>query len=317
MSSGLAIAAEINTTGGKHAILVRGLTRRFGKVQALHGLDLTISPGSITGFVGNNGAGKTTAMHTLMGFLPPNEGTVSIFGLDPRRDAREIRKRVGFFPERDQPYDWIRLKNLFDVGAATYADWDRSLCEALCRQFDLDLNRRIKQLSRGMVAKAKLIFAFAHHPECLLLDEPTTGLDPSSRHDVLRMIQELMRTRSVTTLFSSHNLDDVAGIATDLIVIHEGKAVFSGDMHNIQSNLALVEVAGWTGDVPHTLSPHLVKSARQPHASLWLLRDRGSQALAEFRQMHDSKQVTVKAPSLVELFLFLTSGALEPQAQDD
>ena len=293
------------------AIAARGLVRRFGKVQALCGLDFTIPPGHVTALVGNNGAGKTTAIHVLMGFLPPNGGGATVLGLDPGRQAREIHKRVGFFPERDEPYGWIRLETLFAMGAAAYPSWDRELCAALCRRFELDPKRRVKQLSKGMVAKTKLIFALAHRPECLLLDEPTGGLDPGSRHDLRMMVQEQSRQRGVTTLFSTHNLDDVPEVATDVIVIHQGRTLLAADVQAIRNRFVLAELVNGPAEAPPSVAELVLRSAVRPPAAIWLIKDRNSPAWAAFKNERGRGRVIEHRLSLPALFHFLTTGWIE------
>lgn len=271
---------------------------------------MTVQPGCITGFVGNNGAGKTTTIHSLLGFLKPHAGSVRVLGLDPRRDAKEIRYRVGFFPERDQPYEWIRLRTLFDMGAAAYPDWDGQLCKRLCQQFGLGLDRKVKQLSKGMVAKTKLIFALSHRPECLILDEPTSGLDPATRHELLEMILQLTAEHAVTTLFSSHNLDDVAGIATDLVVIHQGRTLFSERMDAIKDDVAIVELRGGFADPPGALAESIVKVVRKADVSFWLIRDYRGRVVQHWLQ-RQPPGIRVHRPSLSQVFHFLTRDWVE------
>lgn len=297
-------------TEGHSAIAASGLALSFGKVQALRDLDMTVRYGSITGFVGNNGAGKTTTIHSLLGFIRPRAGSMRVLGLDPRAEALKIRRLTGFFPERDQPYDWMKVHVLFAMGAAAYPSWDRSIPERLCTQFDVDPGKRIKELSKGMVAKAKLIFALAHRPKLLILDEPTSGLDPTARYDLLQMIRQLTAEHGVTTLFSSHNLDDVAEIATDLLVIHEGRSIFTDAMATIRRDICLLEAKDWTGEPPPTLQALIIKSCRQGTTCRWLVRN-GAHASVEALVRAAGGQVRLHKLSLEQTFLFLTRGWIE------
>lgn len=223
------------------AVVIRELVRHFGAVQALRGLSLSIERGSVFGLVGNNGAGKTTAIHTLMGLLPPTGGEVSVLGLDPGRAGQDIRRRVGFFPERDEPYAWLRLRSLLQMGALAYPDWDASCAAEWCERFNLDTRKRFKQMSKGMAAKSKLVAALSHRPELLILDEPTSGLDPGSRQDLIEAIQSLHR-EGVTILFSSHNLDDVERVATHVGLIDQGRCVLHTACEQITERFGRVRV---------------------------------------------------------------------------
>ena len=292
------------------AIDVSGLIRSFGRVEALRGLDMTVQYGSITGFVGNNGAGKTTTIHSLLGFIPPHSGSMRVLGLDPRSNALKIREHIGFFPERDQPYDWMKVRVLFDMGAAAYPAWDRSIPERLCTQFDVDAGKRIKELSKGMVAKTKLIFALAHCPELLILDEPTSGLDPAARYELLQMLRQLTAEQRVTTLFSSHNLDDVAEIATDLVVIHEGRSIYVDRMSAIRSELRLIEAPDWSGDPPPALQALVIKAVQQGGTAYWLVRS-GTPAIVEELVRQNEASFRAHSLSLEGVFLFLTRGWIE------
>ena len=305
------VTQSATATSSPRTIELRDVVRRFGRVEALRGLSFSVAPGRIAGLIGNNGAGKTTAIHTLLGFIPPHEGSVSILGLDPRRDALTIRGRAGFFPERDQPYEWMRIRVLFDIGAAAFPDWDKELCATLTKRFDIDARRRIKDLSKGMVAKAKLVFALSHRPECLLLDEPTSGLDPGSRHDLLTMIRELTTEQGITTLFSSHNLDDVQGIAGDLVIIHEGRTLLSDSMDSIRRELLLVEFKAASLPELPSASMTVLRTSNRDGSIFALIRSQEGHAVDELAGAWQADQWTQHPLTLPALFLFLTSGWVE------
>ncbi len=293
------------------AIETRDLVRRFGKVAALDGLNLRVEQGAAYGLIGNNGAGKTTAIHSLMGFLPPDRGEIRVLGLQPGRDSIRIRQRVGFFSERDAPYDWMRVRTVFKLASLAYAGWDWPLCQKLRERFDIDPRKRIKELSKGMVAKAKLILALSHGAECLVLDEPTSGLDPGSRNDLLALIVELRRDRGITTLFSSHNLDDVADIATQIGILHEGRLVFSARMNLIRDRLGLVQLGTQLPpELPGEVKSQIVCSRSQDGVTQWLIADRDSRGVHNFVDGIGQQNVQWKPLTVKKLFLFLTSPRL-------
>ncbi|MHC4068794.1 MAG: ABC transporter ATP-binding protein [Planctomycetota bacterium] len=292
------------------AIEAREVVLRFGKVKALDGFDLRIKNGSVFGLIGNNGAGKTTAIHSLLGFIPVNSGKISVLGFDPGRGNKEILKHVGFFPEKDEPYDWMRVKALFKVGSNAYRSWDKTICSDLCSTFNIDVRKSIKQLSKGMLAKTKLIFALSHRPDCLILDEPTGGLDPVSRHELLTLIGELTRNQKTTTLISSHNLDDIDDIATDVGVVHEGRMIFSGNMEQIKRNVRIIQISGWHADAPREIGNQIIKLKRKEQITQFLVWDKNSREVIRFLAAFTKGEVEVKEISLKELFVYLTTGEL-------
>jgi ABC-2 type transport system ATP-binding protein len=292
------------------AIEARDLVRRFGKVTALDGLNLQVDHGAAYGLIGNNGAGKTTFIHSLMGFLPPDRGEIRVLGLKPGKDSIRIRQRVGFFSERDAPYDWMRVRTVFKMASLAYRAWDWALCQKFRDRYDIDPRKRMKELSKGMVAKVKLILALSHAPECLILDEPTSGLDPGSRNDLLMLIGELRRERGISTLFSSHNLDDVADIATHIGILHEGRLIFSAPSSVIRDNLRMLEFAVPLPDPPPEVKLQIVCSRSQDGATQWVIANRDDVALKVFIDGIGREKMQERPLTLKKLFLFLTSARL-------
>lgn len=203
-----------------NVIEVQDLEFYYGRNKAVDKLSFSLGRGEILGLIGKNGAGKTTTIHLLLGFLPYRKGRIRVLEFDPKYDNIDILNRCGFFPEQGEPYEWMRVENLFRMGQYSYSNWDRSLCDKLSKQLELDTRKRINDLSKGMLVKAKLIFTLSHRPEILILDEPTNVLDPLSRYDILNFIKSLSIQEGVSVLISSHNLDEIAEIATHICIIN-------------------------------------------------------------------------------------------------
>jgi ABC-2 type transport system ATP-binding protein len=215
-------------------IEVKGLTRKFSKKTALKNVDLTVSRGRVLGLVGENGAGKTTLIKHLMGFLKAQQGTVRVFGIDPVKDPAGALSRIGYLSEdRDLPH-WMRVDELMNYTRAFYPDWDVSYAEELRRIFRLDASAKVKQLSRGQKARAALLTALAFRPPLLLLDEPSSGLDPVVRRDILGAIIRTVADEGRTVLFSSHLLEEVERVADDVAMIHEGEVVMCASLEEIK-----------------------------------------------------------------------------------
>jgi len=219
----------------KAVITVRGLSCRFKKKTALDGVDLDMYAGRVFGLVGENGAGKTTLMKHLLGSLTPQTGEVRVHGIEPTRDPVTVLAKIGYVSEdRDLPR-WMRINELLRYTAAFFPDWDQSYAEAMLDQFGLDPAARVRNISRGELAKAGLLLALAHRPPLLLLDEPSSGLDAVSRREILAVVVRSVAEEGRTVVFSSHLLDEVERVADDVAMIHHGKVVLNDSMDAIKA----------------------------------------------------------------------------------
>jgi ABC-2 type transport system ATP-binding protein len=214
---------------------VAGLSRRFGRIQALDNVNLDVPRGAVFGLVGENGAGKTTLIKHLLGLLKAQTGTVRVLGLDPVIEPVGVLARVGYLSEdRDMP-DWMRTSELLRYLKAFYPGWDDGFAEDLRRQFDLDPRARIKTLSQGQRARLGLLAALAYRPELLILDEPSTGLDPIVRREILAAIIRTIAEEGRTVVFSSHLLDEVERVSDHVALIDRGRIVLSAPLDAIKS----------------------------------------------------------------------------------
>jgi ABC-2 type transport system ATP-binding protein len=226
----------MNTSAAPHAVEITGLSRRFGSKLALNQLSLQVRPGRVFGLVGANGAGKTTLIKHLLGRLKAESGSVRVFGFDPVADPVAVLSRVGYLSEnRDLP-GWMRVDELLRYTEAFYPKWDQTYAEELRRQFGLDPHAKIKTLSRGENAKAGLLIALAYRPELLLLDEPSSGLDPVVRRDILEAIIRTVADEGRTVFFSSHLLEEVERVADDLAMMFNGQVVLAGAVDEVKES---------------------------------------------------------------------------------
>jgi ABC-2 type transport system ATP-binding protein len=191
----------MNPTDASPAVEITGLNRRFGATLALNQVSLQVRRGRVFGLVGANGAGKTTLIKHVLGRLKAQSGVVRVFGLDPVADPVAVLGRIGYLSEnRDLPA-WMRVDELLRYTAAFYPKWDMAYAEELRRQFGLAPRAKIRTLSRGENAKAGLLIALAYRPELLLLDEPSSGLDPVVRRDILEAIIRTVADEGRTVFF--------------------------------------------------------------------------------------------------------------------
>ncbi len=182
---------------------INRLTRRFGNKLALDDLSLVVPRGGVFGLIGGNGAGKTTLLKHMLGLLRAQTGSVAVFGLDPVQQPVGVLGRVGYLSEdRDLP-NYMRVGELMRYSQAFYPTWDEKYAEELRDAFDLDPKTRVCNLSRGQRARAGLLVALAYRPELLILDEPSSGLDPVVRRDILGAIIRTIADEGRTVLFSS------------------------------------------------------------------------------------------------------------------
>ena len=206
-------------------IVAQGLTKSYGRIWALRGLNLEVRHGEIFGFLGPNGAGKTTTIRCLLDLIRPNGGTIRVLGLNPRTDPVAVRARTGYLPGELHMYDNLTVEQALrhlNALRENKADW--SFVQQIARRLDLDLRPHIKYLSKGNKQKVGVAQALMHRPELLLLDEPTAGLDPLVQREVLHLIAEA-KSECATVFFSSHVLSEVQEIAERVAIIRNGVVV--------------------------------------------------------------------------------------------
>jgi len=215
-------------------IQIETLTRRFGPKPALDSVSLTVPRGSVFGLVGANGAGKTTLIKHVLGLLRAETGRVRVFGRDPTVDTAEVLGRIGYLAEDNDLPGWMRVGELLRYMQAFYPKWDEAYARQLRKEFELDLNAQVKYLSKGQRSRAGLLVALAHRPELLVLDEPSSGLDPIVRRDILEAIIRTIAEEGRTVLFSSHLLHEVEREADNVAMIDRGRVVFSATLDDVK-----------------------------------------------------------------------------------
>lgn len=215
-------------------IEISQLTRRFGAMTALAAVSLAIPRGAVHGLVGVNGAGKTTLIKHVLGLLRAESGSVRVFGRDPVADPVGVLSRIGYLSEHNDLPGWMRVDELLRYSRAFYPAWDDGYAEQLRRAFALDGAARIKNLSKGQKARAGLLIALAFRPELLVLDEPSSGLDPIVRRDILAAVIRTIAEEGRTVLFSSHLLEEVEQVADHVTMIDQGIVVVSDSLRSLR-----------------------------------------------------------------------------------
>ena len=211
------------------------LTKNYGKVQAVRELSLSVPSGSISGFLGQNGAGKSSTIKMLLGMMRPTSGSGRIFDLkiDKPDESIEIRKRAAFVSEDKRLYDYMTVEQIIHFTRSFFPRWRTDLEQRLLREFGLPLDRRIKKLSKGMRTQTALLLAFCRGAELLILDEPTEGLDPVNIEIVLELLVGFA-AEGTTVFFSSHQIAEVEQIADHVFIIDRGHLLVDAPLDDMK-----------------------------------------------------------------------------------
>ena len=215
-------------------IEITELTRRFDSRTALDSVSLSMPRGAVYGLVGANGAGKTTLIKHILGLLRAQTGSVRVFGLDPVADPVGVLSRIGYLSEENDLPGWMTVDELVRYSRAFRPTWDDAYAEELRQAFALDPAARIRNMSKGQKARAGLLVALAYRPDLLVLDEPSSGLDPIVRRDILGAIIRTIAHDGRTVLFSSHLLEEVEQVADHVTMINKGRIVLSAPLEDIR-----------------------------------------------------------------------------------
>ena len=211
------------------------LTKYYGKSRGVIDVNLEVNKGEIFGFIGPNGSGKSTTIRTLLNLIFPTKGEAKIFGMDCIKDSKTIRKDIGYLPSEVNYYDDMKVKDLLEYSGKFYTgDYTKRINE-LADILDLDLNKKIEDLSTGNKKKTAIIQAMLHKPKLLILDEPTGGLDPLMQNTFFELINEENK-RGVTIFFSSHILSEVQKMCDRVAIIKEGKILKVEDIEELRKN---------------------------------------------------------------------------------
>lgn len=283
------------------AIALNNISKEFSKNNFHLSLpSLTVEQGYVTGFIGENGAGKSTTLGLVMGLLFPDVGTIQLLGQNCSnpKEVVQARRQVGYVGEVSGYFDPGKLSQIAKMVRPFYETWDDDLFLSLIRRFSLPLDKRHKQLSQGQKKQFALTMALSHHPKLLLLDEPTANLDPLVRSEILFLLSELMESGEHTVFFSTHITSDLDKIADYLKFIHAGALLLEGEKDALLEGHRIVR--GKTEQLNSTLTPLLIDAEKsefgfsalthQPQAVCALLGD----------------EAVYERPTVEDIFLYYT-----------
>jgi ABC-2 type transport system ATP-binding protein len=283
------------------AIETVDLHKHYDGVEALRGLSLEVPAGAIFGFLGQNGAGKTTAIKILLGMARPTGGAARVFGLDAVSQASSvaIRARTGFVSEDKDLLTHLSVDQTIRFTAAFYPRWRRDQEQLFRKRFALPNDRKVKDLSRGMRAKLALLLALCRGADLLVLDEPTSGLDPVAAEEVLHALVAAVGGGETTVFFSSHQIAEVDQIADRIAIVDRGRIAVSGGLDDLRASYRRIQIVfDDTAPEPAFQSPGLVRIARNNRVLSVVVSGGAERLIDEARSLRpvaiDSEPLTLK-----------------------
>jgi ABC-2 type transport system ATP-binding protein len=253
------------------AIETRDLNYRVGKNFELRELNLHVRTGSIYGFLGPNGAGKSTTVRLLMGMIPAHSGSIEVLGYSIPRQMTDALAGVGYVPERPHLYPPMQVKQAIEYHAAFFKGFDDRYAEELLEGFNLIADARLSSLSKGEMGKLHMLLVLAQRPNLLILDEPTDGLDPVARRDVLTALLDFCSQGSTTVFISSHLVHELERICDWIGVLDRGRLIVELPMHGFKQGIKRLRVArppSLIGDTPFVL----LMREQTPFDEIWVVR---------------------------------------------
>jgi len=283
------------------AVAVTGLVKRYGKSVAVADLTLAIPDGAIWGLLGPNGAGKTTTFRCLLGLVQPNAGEITFWG---RSYSYRIFTDVAYVPEQSTLYEWMRGREYLEFTRRAHPSYDSSLARTLLDRFDLDPNKRVRELSKGERTALMVVMAFARHPRLLILDEPTSGLDPIHQRHVLDLVVESAAT-GATVLFSSHQITHIERAADRVSILKNGRLLLNESVDSLKERQKVIE-ATFEREVPPlngvARDPRIARVDRMGKVLRLHVHDRVHEIVHELERMSPTS-ITVIDCNLEDIFM--------------
>lgn len=281
-------------------VKISNVIRRFNGVTAVENLNLTVSRGSVLALLGPNGAGKTTTLRMIMNLLKPDQGTISVFGMNPAADTVAIRRRCGYVPERPRMIPWMTVKQILEFTSSFYPGWDRRYVDTLISACKLTENRKVRNLSRGEEARLALILGLAFKPELLILDDATSGIDPAARRDILENIIRAMHENGTTILFATHLLHEIEGLADEVVFLIGGKLRLAGRLEDIKQSYR--RVISWA-DASRSQLPDgtlVLTEKKTGRSTEWII---GGYRAEAWQSLASERNLEIQELSLEEIYL--------------
>lgn len=294
----------------KPVFALRNVTKKFGKQIAVHNLTLEAGPGQVIALLGDNGAGKTTAIKMLLGLLTPDSGTAEVLGMESRRQGQEIRRRIGYVPDKPALYEWMTVTEIGWFAAGFYPHGYLETYAEMVRSFGLPETKKIKHLSKGMQAKVSLALAMAHKPELLILDEPTSGLDAVVRREFLESMVDVA-AEGRTVLLASHQIHEVERVADSVAILRQSDLLTFDRLEVLKHEVAELVLTHPTDEVfAFPFRDIQIASRHDGRQSVHLVRGLTPSQQAELENLHAVVHLQLRTPSLEEIFVGYMTGSI-------
>ena len=261
---------------------------------SLKDVSFSIEPGQIMGFIGRNGAGKTTTLKCIMNLIHFESGKISAFDKDMTENELENKQRIGFALSELNYYPNKTIRQLMNVTKRFYKNFDEQKFNEVCKLFNLNIDKKLEQLSSGMKVKYSVAIALSHQAELLILDEPTSGLDPVSRDEILDIFREIVRNGERAILFSTHITSDLDKCATNITYIHDGEIVYTGTKKNFVNSYLFVK------------DKSMNKDLEKDYIAYKELDDRIEGLISvNKKELFQGERIEVREPDLEEIMVYL------------
>ena len=284
-----------------NAIEIRGLKKSFGRFQ-LGPLDLTVPSGAIYGLIGPNAAGKTTTLDLIMGMGDADAGSITVLGLDNRRDEVAMKRQVGYASPDVNYQAWGKVWKLIRFVRGFYPSWDESYCEQLLKNLQVNTDDKIAALSFGTRVKLGLILALSWHPKMLILDEPTAGLDAVSKRQIFSELLAAMQNEEHAVLISSHGLSDLERFADNIGMIKNGQLLVEGPTSELMERFQLVDFVTENGAV---FTPPAGFFVQKHEGDRWQALVDGRKNSLESLAARGARQISTTPVTLEDVFVAL------------
>lgn len=279
---------------------VKDLRKNF-KSFALKGISFTLPKGYVMGFIGPNGAGKSTTIKLIMNLLKKDGGQIKVLGKDHIKYEKEIKNHIGFVYDENHFYEELTLREMKTIIAPFYKTWDEKIFDKYMKIFELPLDKKIKELSKGMKMKFSLAIALSHDAKLLIMDEPTSGLDPIFRSELLDILREIIQDDEKSVFFSTHITSDLEKIADYITFIHDGQIILSNTKDDILDNYCIVK--GGLDLLDKDAQKAFVGIRKNNYGFEGLVENRG-----KVRELF-KENIMIEKPSLEDIMLYIVRGS--------
>ncbi len=279
---------------------VKDLRKNF-KNFALKGISFTLPKGYVMGFIGPNGAGKSTTIKLIMNLLKKDGGQIKVLGKDHIKYEKEIKNHIGFVYDENHFYEELTLREMKTIIAPFYKTWDEKIFDKYMKIFELPLDKKIKELSKGMKMKFSLAIALSHDAKLLIMDEPTSGLDPIFRSELLDILREIIQDDEKSVFFSTHITSDLEKIADYITFIHDGQIILSNTKDDILDNYCIVK--GGLDLLDKDAQKAFVGIRKNNYGFEGLVENRG-----KVRELF-KENIVIEKPSLEDIMLYIVRGS--------